>query len=474
MKSPAAGGGGARNADGEAIGAEGGHIDRLAARIKATEPLQPLLAQRRWVMWRYEARNGGGKPSKAPYVAADPNRHASSKEPRDWCDFETAITAAKRYGLDGVSFALTPTVATTKPGTFTPTATTWIAAFDCDDCRDPKTGALAPWAQNLIEEAQSYVEITPSGIGLRIIGYGRADPAVHNKLKAPGGGSCEIYRQSPKFIAVTGDALDGWNRELANLDAAIDNHRRTTPQAPDRDGGEDRSADYSHRSGDTPGWILDLVRKTDAQDRSKEFFKVIRALKQRGWNSAEIEALFADNIDGIASKYWNRLRQEVDRAFGKPDHEADEGFGSFGSGQGEGANGPDDGHDDDALSDAEFAAAIQKLAATDCAAYERARIAASEALGIRVSALDKLVAAKRPPTEAGPGQGKALEISTPEPWDSPVNGASLLDEIEGLVRRFVVCDKHAAVAMALWIALTWFEEAAQIAPILNFKLLGGL
>jgi primase-polymerase (primpol)-like protein len=172
-------------------------------------------------MWRYEARNGGGKPSMAPYVAADPNRHASSKDPCDWCDFETAIATAKRHGFDGVSFALTPAVATTKPGTFTPTATTWIAAFDLDDCRNPKSGALALWAQGLIEEARSYVEITPSGTGLRIIGYGRADSAVHNKLKAPGGGSCEIYRQTPKFITVTGDALDGWNTDLANIDAAI-------------------------------------------------------------------------------------------------------------------------------------------------------------------------------------------------------------------------------------------------------------
>jgi primase-polymerase (primpol)-like protein len=200
------------------------------------------------------SRNGGGKPSMAPYVAADPNRHASSKDPCDWCDFETAIAAAKRHGFDGVSFALTPAVATTKPGTFTPTATTWIAAFDLDDCRNPKSGALALWAQGLIEEARSYVEITPSGTGLRIIGYGRADSAVHNKLKAPGGGSCEIYRQTPKFITVTGDALDGWNTDLANIDAAIHNHRRTATQAPDLDGGEDRPADYSHRSGNMPDW----------------------------------------------------------------------------------------------------------------------------------------------------------------------------------------------------------------------------
>jgi hypothetical protein len=143
----------------------------------------------------------------ASYVAADPNRHASSKDPCDWCDFETAIAAAKRHGFDGVSFALTPAVATTKPGTFTPTATTWIAAFDLDDCRNPKSGALALWAEGLIEEARSYVEITPSGTGLRIIGYGRADSAVHNKLKAPGISVCKHLRVGDRQLencAITG------------------------------------------------------------------------------------------------------------------------------------------------------------------------------------------------------------------------------------------------------------------------------
>jgi hypothetical protein len=53
---------------------------------------------------------------------------------------------------------------------------------------------------------------------------------------------------------VTGDALDGWNTDLANIDAAIHNHRRTATQAPDLDGGEDRPADYSHRSGNMPDW----------------------------------------------------------------------------------------------------------------------------------------------------------------------------------------------------------------------------
>jgi hypothetical protein len=52
-------------------------------------------------------------------------------------------------------------------------------------------------------------------------------------------------------------------------------------------------------------------------NRSEEFFKVVRTLKGRGWAAGEIEALLADHPDGIAVKYWNRLRQEVDRVYYK-------------------------------------------------------------------------------------------------------------------------------------------------------------
>jgi hypothetical protein len=104
----------------------------------------------------------------------------------------------------------------------------------------------------------------------------------------------------------------------------------TTPQRPEHEGGEDRPADYSHREGEMPDGILDLVRKPDVQDRSKEFFKVVCALKKRGWSPAEIEALFADHPDGIASKYSNRLRQEVDRVYHKEPQEPGGGH-TFGS-----------------------------------------------------------------------------------------------------------------------------------------------
>jgi hypothetical protein len=83
--------------------------------------------------------------------------------------------------------------------------------------------------------------------------------------------------------------------------------------------------------------------------------------------------------------------------------------------------------------------------------------------------LDKEVEALRPKGETKAGQGRALNISDPEPWADAVDAVELLDTIEGLIKWFVVCDTDARTATALWILCTWFEEAAQVAPILNLQ-----
>src|SRR5690606_40013478 len=50
-----------------------------------------------------------------------------------------------------------------------------------------------------------------------------------------------------------------------------------------------------------------------------------------------------------------------------------------------------------------------------------------------------------------PLQGRELLCEDPAPWSEPVDGAVLLDEILGTLRRYVVLPAHADVAMALWI-----------------------
>ena len=43
---------------------------------------------------------------------------------------------------------------------------------------------------------------------------------------------------------------------------------------------------------------------------------------------------------------------------------------------------------------------------------------------------------------------------TIEPWDEPVEGARLLDELRDLIRQYVVLPDHAAEVLALFVAHT--------------------
>ena len=43
--------------------------------------------------------------------------------------------------------------------------------WDLDDCRDPESGDIERWALTIVFNLSTYCEISPSGKGLRLIGY---------------------------------------------------------------------------------------------------------------------------------------------------------------------------------------------------------------------------------------------------------------------------------------------------------------
>jgi putative DNA primase/helicase len=93
---------------------------------------------------------------------------------------------------------------------------------------------------------------------------------------------------------------------------------------------------------------------------------------------------------------------------------------------------------------------IGRLAAMSAAAYEKIRAGEAKRLGVRVTVLDKLVAAEKK-EDCTVGQGKQLELPEPEPWPEPVDGAALIAELEAAINRYVVLPKDAAFTCALWV-----------------------
>src|SRR5262249_43171893 len=125
-----------------------------------------------------------------------------------WGTRAAAVSAVLAGKAAGVGFVLTETV---------------YAAVDLDECYDPATKEIAPWAHTIIDSAPNvYIEVTPSGRGLRLIGTA-SGPATHRRfnISAANGAGVECYRKATRYICVTGLEL-GHCVELRNIDDVID------------------------------------------------------------------------------------------------------------------------------------------------------------------------------------------------------------------------------------------------------------
>jgi len=103
--------------------------------------------------------------------------------------------------------------------------------------------------------------------------------------------------------------------------------------------------------------------------------------------------------------------------------------------------------------------AIQRLAALSPLQYDQVRKSEAKALGVRPTTLDSAVKESR---KEGLNDSPFEEV---DPWPEAVDGAELLTAITKLVQRFIICSTQTAHAVALWIAMTWFIDVVQIAPL---------
>ena len=106
---------------------------------------------------------------------------------------------------------------------------------------------------------------------------------------------------------------------------------------------------------------------------------------------------------------------------------------------------------------------IGELASLDALEYELQREMAAARLGIRVSALDKLVKGWRAATE---DERTALPHWNVEPSTEPVDGAALLTNLRQAFRRYVVLPKGADIALPVWVLHAWTVDAGDISPLM--------
>lgn len=155
-----------------------------APAIQVAQIPADMQARDQWLVWSYEWL--GGKWTKVPY--RDRGRKAATDNPATWHPFADAVALYERHGFDGIGFVFT--------------ADDPYCGIDIDGCFTD--GDLTIKARTIIEELDSWAEITPSGSGVHVICLGALPGKGRKSVKH----HVELYDQG-RFFTVTGRSLPG-------------------------------------------------------------------------------------------------------------------------------------------------------------------------------------------------------------------------------------------------------------------------
>ena len=158
-----------------------------------------LLKYDQWVCWT--AHKEGGK-----YVDKKPlqpdGAYASTSDPNTWYSFQECRDAVGGRVL-GVGFVFS--------------ADDTFCGVDLDDCRNPDTGVISSWAQEILDRVDSYSEISPSQTGIKIIC--RGEMPIKGRRVAYQDGGIETYCTG-RYFTITGQSTNG--SVVKNSQEAID------------------------------------------------------------------------------------------------------------------------------------------------------------------------------------------------------------------------------------------------------------
>ena len=284
---------------------------------KLPRALAPLIERPQWAVWCW-TQSENGRWQKPPFMAMQPERHASTKDASTWSDYATALDVVQTGKADGVTYILTED----DP----------FAAIDLDHCRDTDTRSIDVWAQNFLDTGRNtYSEVTPSGAGCRIWGLANGN-TVHKKFTLEIDGkdiAVELFRRTRKALTITGCKLDTI-RELTSIDRVVDwgivwGERRKAVAAEAA-----VSINSNGFNGNGPGHGVDqiehIVREGApvGKNRSDVFHTIVGHYLGCGWSTEQILEHLQQFPGGVGSRYLRegRLPNEIARSarkYAKPE-----------------------------------------------------------------------------------------------------------------------------------------------------------
>ncbi|NJL06351.1 MAG: DUF3987 domain-containing protein [Chloroflexaceae bacterium] len=158
-----------------------------------------LKARDQWVLWRYVARNG--KQTKVPYQCS--GTAAKSSDPETWAPFDAVWSEYQQHPTRwaGVGFVFSPD----DP----------FVGVDLDDCI-LEDGTLTDRARTIVDQLDTYCEVSPSGRGLKLWARGAAARSLANELEG-----VEVYGCG-RYFTCTGQRLDGTPATISEAQPVLD------------------------------------------------------------------------------------------------------------------------------------------------------------------------------------------------------------------------------------------------------------
>lgn len=153
--------------------------------------IEELQSRPQWVAWRYEDR-GGGKPTKPP-ISPRTGFRASHSKPQDWGSYHEAMQRAVKSNLAGVGYVMSEDDG--------------LTGIDLDNCLTEE-GDLLEWVKPIVDLAETYCEVSPSGLGLRLIAKGKVERSVKSDQAG-----IEVYRDK-RYLTITGRQWPGSPSEI--------------------------------------------------------------------------------------------------------------------------------------------------------------------------------------------------------------------------------------------------------------------
>ncbi len=245
---------------------------------------QALKEVRGWVMWRYWWNDR--KWTKPAYNTDGTKIDITN--PDNWTDFSTALQTYQRGEFDGIGISMN--------------ALENLAGVDLDHCID--NGKIAPWAEDIVRQLGSYAEISPSGTGLRVFGFGHIESENGRKK-----GDIEMYHEG-RYLTATGHHLDISPFDVVDFDEALnalhdqvwggDQEVKGQPDLRPDEIGDDLAERFAALCDDDPIFREKYYSPASVGDRSDHEFHLCAKLYEEGFSASEIRSL----MDSSPQEKW--------------------------------------------------------------------------------------------------------------------------------------------------------------------------